>query len=540
MKRIIFNIPIAVLVSLFLIMNSAGCSHSKVIPSGVPDMAKGRITNQVIAVTDKGRIAGRVEPDGFLTFLGIPYAEPPVGDLRFEKLQPVKPWKGILKAHTFGPVFPQSYDKTEPSSLYLQDEDCLTLNIWTPAVDNAKRPVMVYIHGGGYLWGSGMDPLYDCGNIARRGKIVAVNFNYRMGALGYLDLSAVGGDAYADSGNLAVLDQITALKWIHDNIAAFGGDPDNVTIFGESAGAGSVSTLLSVSQAQGLFSKAIPQSGAIRITRSKEYAQSITKRFMELAGVTDIKGLKDISSNDFFIAQKKLLKEAGLATDRLFGPVRDGRVVPVDPIKAISEGSAKNVSLLTGTTEDEARFWIKYEPLLPYIPASVLLTFTPDTKGWDSTTKTNVIDFYKKKFPDANSGDIGLAIATDFFFRMPQIHLAEAQAGFGNTWMYLFTWDSPIEKGVYGSRHALELRFVLDNKDAEVGENPPVKLTENMMDAWIAFAKTGNPNHKGIPEWPRYDTKTRATMIFNEKCMVVNDPGSEERLFWEKTKPTSK
>ena len=540
MKQIVFKMPIAFLITLFVFFNSAGCSHNKAIPVRAQDLEKGRIINQVVAVTDKGRIAGRVEPDGFLTFLGIPYAEPPVGELRFEKPQPLNPWKGILKAHTFGPVFPQSFDKTEPSSLYLQDEDCLSLNIWTPAVDNAKRPVMVYIHGGGYLWGSGMDPLYDCGNLARHGNIVGVNFNYRMGAMGYLDLSLIGGDAYADSGNLAVLDQIMALKWVHDNIAVFGGDPDNVTIFGESAGAGSVSTLLSVSQAQGLFIKAIPQSGAIRITRSKEYAQSITKRFMELAGVSDIKGLKAISSKDFFIAQQKLIKEAGLATDRLFGPVRDGRIVPVDPLKAISEGSAKDVLLLTGTTEDETRFWIKYEPLLPYIPASVLLSFTPDTKGWDPTMKNNVIDFYKKKMPGAKIGDIGLAIGTDFFFRMPQIHLAEAQAGFGNTWMYLFTWDTPIENGIYGSRHALELRFVMDNKDAEVGENPPANLTENMMDAWLAFARTGNPNHKGIPAWPKYDTKTRATMIFNEQCKVVNDPGAEERIFWEKTKPSSK
>ena len=142
--------------------------------------------------------------------------------------------------------------------------------------------------------------------------------------------------------------------------------------------------------------------------------------------------------------------------------------------------------------------------------------------------------------PGAKIGDIGLAIGTDFFFRMPQIHLAEAQAGFGNTWMYLFTWDTPIENGIYGSRHALELRFVMDNKDAEVGENPPANLTENMMDAWLAFARTGNPNHKGIPAWPKYDTKTRATMIFNEQCKVVNDPGAEERIFWEKTKPSSK
>lgn len=522
---------------LFTSMVLFGCSHTKALPVRASDLAQGRIINQVIVSTASGDVAGRVEPDGFLTFLGIPYAEPPVGDLRFEKPRPVKPWKGVFKAHTFGPVFPQSYDKTEPSSLYLQSEDCLTLNIWTPAADDRKRPVMVYIHGGGYLWGSGMDPLYDCGNLARRGGLVCVNFNYRMGALGYLSLADVGGEAYADSGNLGVLDQIAALTWVRDNIAAFGGDPANVTIFGESAGAGSTATLLSVARSQGLYSKAIPQSGAIRITRSVEHARGVTRRFMELAGVTDIQGLKALSTRDFFAAQKKLLDEAGLATDRLFGPVRDGRVVPVDPLQAIADGSARDVALLTGTTEDETRFWIKYQPLLPHIPASIMLSFTPDTRAWDAQEKDRIIAFYEKLMPGSKSGDIGLAIGTDYFFRMPQIHLAEAQARYGKTWMYLFTWDSPIEGGVYGARHALELRFVTGNYDKEVGDNPPNVLRDNMMDAWIAFARNGDPSHAGIPSWPRYDIQRRATMIFNETCVVADDPGKPEREFWEHVHP---
>jgi para-nitrobenzyl esterase len=534
MKRTLQIMALAICAGIIIL---SGCAHKKAIPVRESDLAAGRIINQVIVETKSGQVAGRVEPDGILTFLGMPYAEPPVGELRFENPQPVKPWKGIYKAHTFGPVFPQSYDKTEPSSLYLQNEDCLTVNVWTKAADNKKRPVMVYIHGGGYIWGSGMDPLYDMGNLVRRGDIVGVNFNYRMGAMGFLDLSEIGGEQYADSGNLGILDQIAALKWVKENISAFGGDPDCVTIFGESAGAGSVSTLLSVSAAQGLFNRAVPQSGAIRITRSIEYAREVTRRFMKHTGVTDVKGLKAMSSKDFFAAQSKLLKDAELATDRLFGPVLNGRLVPVDPLKAIADGVSKDVDLLTGTTEDETRFWIKYQPLLPHIPASVLLSFTPDTKGWDPKEKDRIIEFYKNKMPQAKSGDVGLAIGTDFFFRMPQIHVAEAQARYGKTWMYLFTWDSPIEDGVYGSRHALELRFVMDNKDAEVGSNPPASLTDNMMDSWIAFAKTGNPNHKGIPEWPRYDTYKRATMIFNEKCTVVDDPGKEFRLFWENAKP---
>ncbi len=515
----------------------SGCSHTRTVPVKAPDLAQGRIINQVVASTTAGRVAGRVEADGLKSFLGIPYAKPMVGELRFAKPQPPQPWQGVYPALAFGPVFPQIFDKTEPSSLYFQDEDCLRLNVWTPALDAAKRPVMVFIHGGGYLWGSNADPLYDGGNLARRGNVVTVNINYRMGALGYLDLSAVGGEEYLDSGNLGVLDQVAALKWVRDNIANFGGDPANVTVFGESAGAGSVSTLLTVQEARGLFHRAIPQSGAIRITRSKEHALRVTQRFMELAGASDVKGLKALSQAAILKAGEKLIKEAGLACDRLFGPVRDGRIVPEDPLKAIREGCAGGVDLLTGTTEDETRFWIKYEPLLPYIPASITLSFTPDTKDWDTNVRDKIIDYYKSKMPEARSGDVGLAIGTDFFFRMPQIHLAEAQASFGNTWMYLFTWDSPVEDGLYGSRHALELGFVFNNVDAEEGPNPPLKLVDAMQESWIAFAKTGNPNHAGLPFWPKYDADRRATMIFNEECKVVDDPGKDDRLFWEATLP---
>jgi para-nitrobenzyl esterase len=506
------------------------------MPITASDLTQGRIVAQVVASTTAGRVAGRVEADGMRSFLGIPFARPMVGELRFAKPQAPQPWQGLYPALALGPVCPQNFDKTEPSSLYFQDEDCLRLNVWTPAVDTAKRPVMVFIHGGGYLLGSNADPLYDCGNLARRGDLVAVNINYRLGALGYLDLSTVGGDEYIDSGNLGVLDQVAALEWVRDNIANFGGDPANVTVFGESAGAGSVATLLAVKDARGLFHRAIAQSGAIRITRSKEHALGVTRRFMEFAGVSDVKGLKALSQADILAAEEKLIKEAGVAADRLFGPVRDGRIVPEDPLKAIADGSARSVDLLTGTTKDEARYWIKYEPLLPYIPASITLSLTPDTRVWDTEIRDKIIDHYKEKMPTAHSGDVGLAIGTDFFFRMPQIHLAEAQARFGRTWVYLFTWNSPLENGLYGSCHALEVRFVMNNlDDPEVGTNPPHTLVEAMQDSWIAFAKTGNPNHPGLPSWPQYDSDRRATMIFNQECKVVDDPGEEDRLFWEAT-----
>lgn len=513
----------------------SGCSRRHPLPIKASDLAQGRIVSQVVASTTYGRVAGRVEADGLKTFLGIPYAKPMVGDLRFAKPPPPQPWDGVYPALAFSPVFPQIFDKTEPSSLYFQDEDCLRLNVWTPAVDDGRRPVMVYIHGGGYLWGSNADPLYDCGNLARRGDVVAVNINYRMGALGYLDLSAVGGEAYNDSGNLGVLDQVAALQWVRDNIANFGGDPSNVTVFGESAGAGSIATLLAVKEAKGLFHRAIPQSGAIRITRSKEHALGVTRRFMEFAGASDVNALKALSQADILKAEEKLIKQAGLAADRLFGPVRDGRIVPEHPLKAIADGCARDVDLLTGTTEDEARFWIKYESLLPYIPASIMLSYTPDTQEWDTGLRDMIIDHYKAKMPEAHSGDVGLAIATDFFFRLPQIHLAEAQAPFGRTWMYLFTWDSPAENGLFGARHALDVRFVMNNLDGEVGTHPPLGLVAAMQDAWIAFAKTGNPNHSGLPPWPQYDSERRATMIFDEECKVADDPGKEERLFWEAT-----
>jgi para-nitrobenzyl esterase len=515
-----------------------GCAHTTTpslsTPEAVSELANGRIIKQVTAQTTAGRVAGRVEPDGMLAFLGIPFALPPVGENRYEKPQPPHSWTGVYPALAFGPAFPQVYDKLEPSSLYFQDEDCLRLNVWTPAADNARRPVMVFIHGGGYLWGSNMDPMYDCRNLARRGKIVIVSINYRMGALGYLDLSEVGGEAYADSGNLAVLDQVAALKWVQDNIASFGGDPANVTIFGESAGAGSCATLLTVKEAHGLFHRAIPQSGAIRITRSKAHALGVTKRYMELAGVSDIKGLKALSQAQFLTAQAKLIKEAGLACDRLFGPVRDGRIVPEDPLKALNDGCARDIDLLTGTTEDETRFWIKYEPMLPYIPASIMFSFTPDTNVWDKEMKNKAIAHYKARLPGFKSGDVGLAVATDFFFRIPQIHLAEAQASHGKTWMYLFTWDSTDENGLYGARHAIEMPFVLNNPDVEVtGNNPPAILYDVMQDIWIAFALSGDPNNPGLPVWPRYDKEKRSTMLIDKQCRVVDDPGREDRLFWE-------
>ena len=485
-----------------------------------------------IGKTIHGSVAGSVWPDGMQSFLGMPYAKPPVGDLRFEKPQPPRPWTGVYPAHAFGPVCPQIFEKTGISSQYPRDEDCLSVNVWTPGLDRAKRPVMVFIHGGAYIYRSSAEPLYDLGNLSRRGQIVGVSFNYRLGVLGYLDLSSVGGEGFLDSGNLAVFDQLAALTWVRDNIADFGGDPENVTVFGESAGGGSISTLLSVHQTRGLFRRAVPQSGAIKLTRSKGEALDCAGRFMEIAHVKDVKGLKSLSLADLLDAEEKLIRSSGLASDRLFGPVRDGRLIPVDPLGAIAEGSAKGIDLLTGTTKEEARYWITAYPELLEIPAPKLLSLMPETNAWTQEKKDEMIEHYAEK-PIKYPGDAALAIATALFFRRPQVLLAEAQLGNGHVWMYLFTWPSPVKGGIYGAKHALELHFVLDTPDPEVGPNPPAELTEAMQGAWISFARTGNPGR----DWPQYEktcNRIRATMIFDVKSRVIDDPGGAEREFWEK------
>lgn len=482
----------------------------------------------VNASTAYGPVVGQRE-DGVLAFLGIPYAKAPTGELRFRPPAAPEPWEKPKETLQFGPTSPQTLDPLEPASLHRQDEDSLSLNVWTPALDNAKRPVVVFIHGGGFTNGGTQDPLYNGKAFARRGNVVFVSMNYRLGIFGWMYLAAID-PGYAESGNLGLLDQIAALRWIRDNIAGFGGDRDNVTIMGESAGAGCVTTLMTVPAAKGLFSKAIAESGTPSFCRTRDAADAIARRFFKIAKVHTVGELAALPLSRLIAAEKKLMKSAGWDDSRLFGPVIDGRVLPMEPFQALSEGAAKDIPLLHGTTKDETKYWNKYFWPLAYVSPRLLFLVYPELNKDIHGRKDSVIKFYRKTLKGTKGGDRTHAMLTDIFFRMPHIRLSEAQTPHAPVWMYQFTWPSPEHHGKYGCFHALELPFVLDNYDAEwQGKNPPRALITQMQDAWIAFARTGNPNHSAIPAWPQYDVTTRPTLFFGNETLVVADPDRDRR-----------
>jgi para-nitrobenzyl esterase len=491
----------------------------------------------LVTQTGSGKVSGQVDNNGIVSFKGIPYAKPPVGALRYKPPQPPVPWSGTFQATDFGPVAPQSENDIGAASSQEQSENCLFLNVWTPGVDDRHRPVMVWIHGGGFTSGSGSDDWYNGATFAERGDVVLVTINYRLGTLGFLYLANVGGPEYADSGNLGMLDQVAALKWVKSNIAAFGGDPGQVTVFGESAGGMSVCTLMGMPTARGLFRRAIAESGALNLVNNVGYASGITRKFMTYAGVTDMAGLLSLTSDQIIKAQSELLNKEGKAGTPI-GPVIDGTVLPEPPLHAVAKGSAAGVDFMTGTNLNEVRFWLISTPILAIAPLGSALPYIPLLQQALGANADAVKASYKSRRPKANEGDITMAIATDGLFRVPAIRVVEAQSVLQpKTWMYLFTWPSPVHNGILGSCHALEVPFVFNHLHAQntvefMGNDPPQKLADIMQDTWIAFAKTGNPNNKSIPNWPTYNTNTRATMIFNVGPSVQNDPYSQDRQLW--------
>ncbi|MBN2027700.1 MAG: carboxylesterase/lipase family protein [Actinobacteria bacterium] len=483
----------------------------------------------------QGSVKGTVSDADLYIFKGIPYAEPPVGDLRFMPPQPPQPWEGTLEADEFGPIAMQVGGEGEFTDAPMS-EDCLTLNVWTPGLDGASRPVMVWIHGGGWIGGSSRDPWYDGASFAERGDLVLVTINYRLGAFGWSYLGDAENGEFSESGNLGLLDQVAALEWVRDNIDAFGGDPDNVTIFGESAGSMSVCSLLGMPAAKGLFERAIAESGALNTIRSTEYAAGITAELMDKAGMTDVDGLQSLSADELLAAQEDLMEDAFMS-DTLFGPVIDGAVLPEPPLHAIAKGSAAGIPLLTGTNLDEVRLWSQFIPGLLDYPIEVDLKAMPWLAEALPGPLDDVVASYESRRPGATDGDIAMAIGTDVIFRMPQIRLVEAQsANQPDTWMYLFTWPSHV--GDLGACHAIELPFVFNNLGAQgvsdlLGEDPPQDLAELMQDTWIAFARSGDPNNDSIPEWPAYETESRATMELNVSPAMIEDPYGEDRMVWD-------
>jgi para-nitrobenzyl esterase len=415
-------------------------------------------------------------------------------------------------------------------------EDCLFLNVWTPAVDDARRPTMVWIHGGAFAGGSGSTALYD-GAAFVRDDVVLVTINYRLHALGFLYLDELF-DGAEGTGNLGIADQVAALEWVRDNIAAFGGDPNNVTIFGESAGGMSVGTLLGTPRATGLFGRAICMSGAGHHNLSTATATRVARRVLERldVGPGDWEALQAVPVDRVVKMATEVgqLEARGLLGDEVnkvmaFEPVVDGPSRSRYPIDMVRDGSASGVELMVGTCAEEWRLFIwglppEFQELLPEPDISAY--FAPSGRSVDEVLKV-----YGSTRTEADRRDLLAAVQTDQMFTIPAVRLAEAQlAHRPDVWMYRFSWRTPALDGVLGACHAIELPFVFEKLGEAadfVGEAAPAGLAADVHQAWVSFAATGKA------PWPAYDTERRPVMDFNAVSRVIDDPNAEERRLWD-------
>ncbi|CAN5773378.1 carboxylesterase/lipase family protein [soil metagenome] len=460
-----------------------------------------------VATTTGGAVRGTREGD-LAVFRGIPYAAPPVGPLRFRPPQSHEGWHGVREALAFGPAAAQNASMLETmlgSEGTVNGEDCLTLNIWTPDrgagdATPSDLPVMVWIHGGAFVTGTGATPWYDGTRLAGRGAAV-VTLNYRRGALGFLHLAGLA--EAPGSGNCGILDQVAALAWVRDNITAFGGDPGNVTVFGESAGAMSVGTLLGLPGAAGLFHKAILQSGACAHVHDSDSAEGVTRQFLDELEVTpaDLSPLWELPTGDLLAAQQRVGQLWPFSAGLPFQPVIDGVTLPGHPSVRVAAVAAAHVALLLGTTSEEMKLFLLMDPSIGQLDEDGLTTRTNRLFAAAGHPEGHVAEVYRERLGEAGAGEVWNAISTDQTFRIPALRLAERQrAHQRDVYVYLFTFASPAFDGAFGACHALEIPFVWDNLDAPgaamfTGPATPAMegLATAMADAWVAFARTGTP-----------------------------------------------
>ena len=481
-----------------------------------------------------GRLSGTAEGP-LAVFRGIPYARPAVGPLRFGAPQPPEPWTGVRPASAFGPAAVQSaIDVTYVPGFSLWEgigatsEDCLTVNVWTPGL-TGRRPVLVWLHGGAFLKGAGSQALYDGATLARRGDVVVVTANYRLGAFGFLAL-----DDERFAANAGVLDQLAVLDWVAEHAPAFGGDPGNVTVFGESAGAVSVAALMTAPGAAGRFHRAVAQSGAGRRLPAAATAAELTDRLvarlgLDRTGIGD--GLMALSAEQLLSAQVAVsvdVRRQDIGAG--FQPWVDGAVLPLPVLDGLAGGSAAGVPFLAGTNEHEMNLWRVLEPGLRQLDEDGLALRVQRLVGEAAGA---VIGAYRAARPAAGPAELWQAIWSDREFRLPSLRATEAQAArTPATYSYLFTWRSPAP-GI-GACHGLELPFVfgtLDSRGADcfAGSGPAADaLATTVQDAWLAFARSGDPG------WPAYDPSRRATMLLGGSCAVADDPMPAERAAWDR------
>ena len=501
-----------------------------------------------IAQTLKGKVEGAGQ-DGLIAFKGIPFAAPPLGELRWAPPENPEAWSGVRQASEFGAAAHQNPIPLDILPAFTigerMDEDCLYLNVWTPGLDGAARPVMVWIHGGAFVLGSGAQSIYDGATLANRGDVVVVTINYRLGPLGFLNLSEATGGRIPSTGNEGLLDQIKGLEWVRDNIAAFGGDAGNVTIFGESAGGMSVGCLMALPQARGLFHKAIPQSGACHTAQPLERSQEVTRRVLDKLGVEggDVAALRAVTPEQFLRVQAALsvpgVEDSAIGT-MPFQPCVDGTILKQLPIESVRAGSAAGVPVLVGSTRDEWKLFGAADPSVFALDAEGAVARIGSKLG--AAQAKDLFQVYRDareaRGEVATPTEVWFAIETDRVFRIPALRLNEAQRSNGSpAFSYLFTWASPSLGGLLGSCHALELGFVFGTIDSSgardfSGGGPAADLLQRrIQDAWLAFARSGDPSSADL-SWPAY-TEQRETMVLGDPVALENAPRDAETRAWE-------
>jgi len=504
----------------------------------------------VIAETAFGKIRG-VDNNGIKIFKGIPYGASTAGSNRF--MAPAEPadWSGVRDALEYGHSAPQRDPAAPPpppgvltisgENLPAEGEDCLVLNVWTPAVGSAgnsgrKRPVMFWCHGGGFATGSGSSPDNDGTNLARRGDVVVVTINHRLNVLGFANLSEFSGD-FAASGDAGMLDIVQALKWVRANISQFGGDPNTVTIFGQSGGGRKVETLLAMPSAKGLFHRAIVESGAAVKVVDLDVAVRNAEQLLAKLGIDrkNVRALQKLPVEKIMAAYFAVVKENPGVDPSLggFSPTVDGKILPQHPFYPDASPVCAEVPVMIGSTRTEMTLFSLNDPSAFSLTDADMRKRVNELLGGQSS---NMIDLYRKLNPGASPSDIYFLIASDARYGAPTMIAAERRFALGKApvYLYYFTWETPVQGGRLKSPHTMEIPFAFDNVKISArmtgGGADAMALADKVSDAWIAFARTGDPNTPKLPHWPAYDAKDRATMVINNVSKVVNDPLREQRL----------
>ncbi len=522
-----------------------------------------------IVPTSTGDVQGIVNEKNQSLFLGIPYAEPPVGNLRFKPTVPKRKWDGVFDAGKFGSAGPQVFDPSEGdyeefTGLKLErdkqkdwvgSEDNLTLNIWSPDIGGKKRPVVVWIHGGANWLESSRLYTYHGDDLVNRGDVVFVSLNYRLGIFGWLDVSVLGGEEYKGSHSNGLRDQLTALKWIKENIAQFGGDTDNITIMGESAGSIDLSWLLTSGHLDGIAKRVVLMSGIAGLMGlsgdldygfTEQYAQDISKDFLARLQINSMDELLAISTDDLMDRYTSVAKSSStlFLMDSIFWPRIIPDFVPLDPFRAVKQKGKSDIDVMIGYTGYEMGLWLTWDETLDQHQAEwsaeKIMDFTP-------AQQKEAVALYRENMPNEKEGRLGMHMIGDSIFVMPSLWFAEELARQGSkVWMYEFDWKSDERRG---AMHAADQTFIFNSHDTQAGHHicgvpkteaeaaERLSLTRMMQDAILGFARTGDPNghsNASLPEWPKYKAESRNIMSFDLTSGVVADPVKNRRDWWFK------